>query len=83
MSVLACDRAGCDEVMCDRLILEGTAYVCDSCWRELLKYKESWPETMPLADVRERMKAFMRTKPGSFYEVGKEEIDAEFARLTR
>lgn len=34
MSVLACDRNGCDNVMCDRLS-HNYGYICNSCFVEL------------------------------------------------
>ena len=35
MSVLACNRRGCENVMCDRLSREH-GYICDECFDELL-----------------------------------------------
>jgi len=34
MSVLACDRRGCENIMCDRYS-EDYGYICDGCFREL------------------------------------------------
>jgi hypothetical protein len=34
MSVLACDRAGCDNVMCDRFS-DDYGYICWECFNEL------------------------------------------------
>ncbi len=36
MSVMACDRRGCRNVMCDRLSDQYQAYLCDSCFEELV-----------------------------------------------
>lgn len=41
MSVLQCDRHGCDNIMCDRLSNE-YGYICDSCFEELVN---NGPET--------------------------------------
>jgi hypothetical protein len=69
--------------MCERLILEGQAYICPPCWEELLTYKATWPETMSAAEVRERIEDFMhKSPPGTFLLVEKADIDAEFERLT-
>ena len=35
MSVLACDRNGCEHIMCNRLILDSTMYICNTCFDEL------------------------------------------------
>lgn len=35
MSVLACDRRDCENVMCDRLSLR-YGYICDDCFNELV-----------------------------------------------
>ncbi len=35
MSVLACDRRGCDNIMCDRLSHD-YGYICDSCFEDLV-----------------------------------------------
>ena len=34
MSVLACDRLGCRNVMCDRISYEYNAYLCEECFNE-------------------------------------------------
>jgi len=35
MSVLACDRRGCDNIMCDRLSYQ-YGYLCEDCFQELV-----------------------------------------------
>ena len=35
MSVLACNRRGCEGIMCDRLSHEH-GYICDGCYQELV-----------------------------------------------
>jgi hypothetical protein len=82
MSVLACGRPECEEVMCSRLILGGERYICDDCWKELLICRTQWPETMPVSEVRKRIEEFMDTKPGIFKELDAAGIDEEFKRLT-
>lgn len=47
MSVLACDRKGCDNVMCDRLSRE-YGYICNECFNELV-------ELGPNTDIAEFM----------------------------
>lgn len=37
MSVLACDRNGCDNVMCDRFSFQHNLYICDDCFEELVR----------------------------------------------
>ncbi len=53
MSVLACDRKGCENVMCDRLSHE-FGYICYECFDELVKLGVQ-------TDIRE----FMRSDKGS------------------
>lgn len=65
MGVKACDRTACENIMCDRLILNGDAYVCDECWRELLQYADTWPERISVSEVRKLVEEFMSTRPGS------------------
>ena len=49
MGVLACNRNGCDNIMCDRYSYEH-GYICDDCFRELVS-------TGPTTDI----KGFMET----------------------
>lgn len=41
MSVLACDRRGCESIMCDR-VSNTHGYICDECFDELSRV---WPVT--------------------------------------
>ena len=36
MSVLACDRNGCENIMCDRYS-HRYGYICDDCFKELVR----------------------------------------------
>jgi hypothetical protein len=36
MSVLECDRHGCDNVMCSRLSHERQEYICSECFEKLV-----------------------------------------------
>ena len=36
MSVLACDRKGCENIMCDRCSRR-YGYICNNCFQELVK----------------------------------------------
>lgn len=36
MSVLSCDRNGCDNIMCDRLS-DKYGYICNGCFDELVR----------------------------------------------
>jgi hypothetical protein len=72
--------------MCDRLILDGQAYICNSCWEELLEYKKQWPKNMFERTVRAAIEYFMyKTGPGKYLgmdSLNAEQIDREFERLT-
>lgn len=37
---MACRRLNCGNILCSKLILEGSCYVCDSCHAELKLYGE-------------------------------------------
>ena len=63
MSVLACDRKGCQNIMCDRLS-DDYGYICNECFEELL---ESGPNT----DVHYFMELGKKSK--------EEESDIDFA----
>ena len=82
MSVMRCNRTGCDAVMCDRLILDGTAYICDDCWKLLLAFKAKWPEELTAEEIRDKVDWFM-AMPNSMMTITLRgaEIDAEFNRL--
>lgn len=85
MGVLACDRLNCPHIMCDRIILEGSAYICDSCWEELQQFKLTISGTLlTKVDIRERIENFMyETSPGTYTVlVAGEDLEAEFQRLT-
>jgi len=54
MSVLACNRYKCENVMCDRLS-DTFGYICNDCFDELVN-----------TDPNMRIDRFMQTKPGTF-----------------
>jgi hypothetical protein len=68
--------------MCERLILNGSAYICGDCWDELLKFRLGWPDVITAREVEEAIKAFMDTRVGSHRVLDREGIDDEFKRLT-
>lgn len=80
MSVLACDRGSCENIMCHRLILDGTKHICDSCFEELKIYKETWPSKMKASEIKRKIEDFMNTEPGDFGQ--QVDVDEEFDRLT-
>jgi len=83
MSVLACDRRSCPNVMCDRLILDGTRYICNECWEELVEYKATWQPPMTPLDIENKIREFIGTSIGAYETVETEcDIEAEFRRLT-
>lgn len=67
MSVLACYRRGCENIMCDRCSPEH-GYICDECFDELV---QSGPET--------RVETFMATdKKNGSKESAFARFDVEF-----
>ena len=83
MSVLACDRRGCEHIMCERLILNGSRYICDECWDELREAKLTWPDKMTALEVWGAIENFMETPRGTYRVLDREGINEEFERLTR
>ena len=45
MSVLACDRRGCTNIMCDRLS-DNHGYICEECFAELCQKPQDFEEFM-------------------------------------
>lgn len=83
MGVMACDRSGCSRIMCTKLVLDNTRYICYDCWDELEMYRNTWPTSMTIADVRRYIEKFMDSEHGSHIRCNNaSEIDAEFKRLT-
>jgi hypothetical protein len=52
--------------MCERLILDGTQYICSDCLTELKAFKESLPERMTIVELTTTIYVFMRTQPGTY-----------------
>ena len=57
MGVLACDRNGCENIMCDILVM-GTYYVCEECAEEFI-CQTVLPADAGDAWVNRRFTAFM------------------------
>jgi protein-arginine kinase activator protein McsA len=68
MGVMACDRNGCENIMCDRLLeLKVTQkYICNECFEELETYKNTWDEDTKVSDVYNRIENFMNSEPHSY-----------------
>lgn len=56
MGVLACDREGCENIMCSYISHDHSAYLCDSCMADLQQFLDSGG-----ADIAE----FLRSKKGA------------------
>jgi hypothetical protein len=83
MSVLSCDRAGCINIMCDRMLFHCSKYICNDCYEELVKFKDSWPATTVPDDVYGLIEGFMETRPGRYsFIAGQEEVEEQFKSLT-
>lgn len=52
MSVLACSRKGCDNIMCDVLLEEYGNYICNNCLEEMIACLGAKPT---LSEVNEFM----------------------------
>ncbi len=82
MGVMACSREGCDNILCNILILGGTTYICKECLHELEQTKATWPEETSVGDVKGLILEFLATEKGSqFPSTDPEDVEAEFRRL--
>lgn len=83
MSVMACDRKDCRNIMCNRLILEYSRYICDTCFDELEEHYKSRTFSLK-GQIRTMIEAFMLSPPGSYsrQSVDPETVEREFRRLT-
>jgi len=83
-----CERFGCSTILCDRLILEGSCYLCDDCYQQLLEAKKSWPKDIRAWRVRILIEDFLRRYPPETlvyppsYQPPSTTVDEEFERLT-
>lgn len=83
-----CERDACSKVLCDRLILEGSCYLCDDCYQELLEAKKHWPPNTTAWRVRLLIEEFLRRFPPNIlvypdcYLSIRKTVDEEFERLT-
>ena len=80
MGVLACDRFGCDNIMCSRCICRGNFYICNECWNELLEYKEKWLLPLTERQIENNIIMFMHTDSKTYSKTYN--IDEVFNRLT-
>ena len=64
MGVVACDRKGCDNIMCDRLSAND-GYICNECFDELVRQRIIYMNVKNFMDV-EKM---CDNNPGFDYEV--------------
>lgn len=64
MGVLRCDREGCRNIMCDRLLQfeRGRMYICHDCFEQLEGLSKSWPWTLMRHELEERIRDFMDTE---------------------
>lgn len=87
MGVMACDRDGCTNIMCDRCILHNTMYICDQCYEELVELKERWTRTdwdapLTIAELEQAIRDFMSTEPGTYRELPPMDLNEVFRQLT-
>ena len=67
MGVLACDRNGCEHIMCDIIITTQNCqyYICHDCLQELTYAKNNWAERISKADMSELVDQFFETRVDS------------------
>jgi len=69
MGVLACDRNGCENIMCD-IYVSGSFYVCRECKNEFQEYLEK--ENISVStegEIKRELTKFMATEKG-YYNIG-------------
>ena len=81
MGVRACYRPKCRNIMCDVLFVGVEKYICSDCLEELRAFRKTWPREMFVGEVREKVRAFMCTEPGTYAVLGEDEIEREFKRI--
>jgi len=75
MSVLACSRTGCKNIMCDTFVPE-IGYICDECKNEFKKYLQHDGKThLTSQQIVEELKIFIETPKGTF--INNSEIDVD------
>ena len=83
MGVMACDRFGCENIMCNKLILDGEYYICHECFAELKHEKDNWPTDTKARDVFALIKVFMDSRPYRNSDGEETTVEDEFNRLTK
>lgn len=81
MSVLACGRYDCPNVMCDYMV-DGR-YICNDCMQELEDWRKSWPDSIEVADVQKLIEEFMNTGVGQLRNSSRDpdDVEQEWQRL--
>ena len=80
---MECDRYECENIMCSKMVLSGSMYICDTCYLELVNYRktgEAWRDTMQSIEIKNLIAQFMDTPPGTYLE--EVNTDEEFEKLT-
>lgn len=84
MGVLACDREGCTNVMCDYIIDYGRRdYICEECRNELIALKNTWNSDISRDTMKERIRVFMgsESRDNNLSEYDRARIDEMFGKL--
>lgn len=85
MGVMACDRKGCEHIMCDILMDVGREqyYICSDCDAELQQAKNDWPRPMTVLDLQNHIHDFMKTYVGAHRVLDDCDVDQEFKKMKR
>jgi hypothetical protein len=84
MSVKACDRSGCPNIMCDLYMPALNKYLCSECWLDLLAYKNIWSKETEVWQVKHKIMVFLNSKAEDIGDNKLEPaVEAEFDRLTK
>jgi hypothetical protein len=61
MGTLQCEREGCGNILCRRVIhvdLQDDRYICDQCFADLWREQALWPERMTPSEMKQRLRRF-------------------------
>lgn len=79
MSVLACERNQCSNVMCDYFILN--RYICSDCLFELREEMKNWNQIMSRSEMHEKIEEFFLSEVG--YDYTLVDISEEFDKILK
>jgi hypothetical protein len=83
MSVMACGRIDCENVLCDTLLRlkSRESYICSECLLELKASRAMWPRSMTIDEIHEAVEEFLTTPKNSVIPLHDDEVEDEFKHI--